>query len=189
MDDHVHDQTLSGCKTGRLNTVSGLGHFAPGFAAKSVSPKVPLWVFLIASETNDLLYFLFSSVGIEPKAIITNMDFNQGVKYLIPISNPWSHGLFMSMIWAMIAAAIAFLFYRDRRTSGVIWLVVFSHWLLDFLMHSNLPLFFDGSPQVGLGLENWGTGFLFMTFLDLLLLAAGIAIYFRTKKRTTTPVR
>jgi membrane-bound metal-dependent hydrolase YbcI (DUF457 family) len=95
------------------------------------------------------------------------------------------YGLFMSMIWAMIAAAIAFLFYRDRRASGMIGLVVFSHWLLDFLMHSNLPLFFDGSPQMGLGLENSGMGFLFMTILDLLLLAVGIVIYFRARKRTT----
>ena len=57
-------------------------------------------------------------------------------------------------------------------------------WLLDFLMHSNLPLFFNGSPQVGLGLENSGTGLLFMTVLDILLLAVGIAIYFRARKRT-----
>ena len=165
--------------------MSGIGHLAPGFAAKSVTPQVPIWALLLAGETNDILYFLFSSVGIEQKAVITVMDFNQGVKYLIPGSNPWSHGLFMSAIWAMIAAAIAFFFYRDRRTSGVIGLVVFSHWILDFLMHSNLPLFFDGSPQVGLGLENSGTGFLFMTVLDLLLLAAGFAIYFRARKQTT----
>jgi membrane-bound metal-dependent hydrolase YbcI (DUF457 family) len=165
--------------------MSGLGHFAPALAAKPVTPKAPLLVLLIASETNDILYFLFSSVGIEPKAVITSMDFDQGFKYLTPVSNPWSHGLFMSVIWAMITAAIAFLFYRDRRTSSMIGLVVFSHWILDFLMHSNLPLFFDGSPQVGLGLENSGIGFLFMTVLDLLLLAAGIAINFRARKLTT----
>jgi membrane-bound metal-dependent hydrolase YbcI (DUF457 family) len=165
--------------------MSGIGHLAPGFAAKSVTPQVPIWVLLLAGETNDILYFLFSSIGIEQKAVITVMDFTQGVKYLTPGSNPWSHGLFMSMIWAMIAAAIAFLFYRDHRTSAVIGLVVFSHWLLDFLMHSNLPLFFDGSPLVGLGLENSGGGFLFMTVLDLLLLAVGIAIFFRARKRIT----
>lgn len=163
--------------------MSGLGHLAPGFAAKSVTPHVPLWALLIAGETNDLLYFLFSSAGIEQKAVITVMDFNQGVKYLTPGSSPWSHGLFMSVIWAMIAAAIAFLFYRDHRTSSVVGLVVFSHWLLDFLMHSNLPLFFEGSPLVGLGLENSGAGFLFMTVLDILLLAVGIAIYCRAGKR------
>lgn len=165
--------------------MSGIGHLAPGFAAKSVTPQVPIWVLLLAGETNDILYFLFSSVGIEQKAVITVMDFNQGVKYLTPGSNPWSHGLFMSVIWAMIAAAIAFLFYRDHRISAVIGLVVFSHWILDFLMHSNLPLLFDGSPQVGLGLENSGSGFLFMTVLDLVLLAAGITVYFKARKQTT----
>lgn len=161
-----------------------MGHLAPALAAKPAVSKTPLWVLLIASETNDILYFLFSSAGIEPKASMV-MDFKLGVRYLTPVSNPWSHGFFMSVIWAMTAAALAFLFYRDRRTSGMIGLVVFSHWLLDFLMHSNLPLFFNGSPQVGLGLENSGVGFLFMTILDLLLLAVGIVIYFKTRKRTT----
>lgn len=165
--------------------MSGIGHLAPGFAAKSVTPQVPIWVLLLAGETNDILYFLFSSVGIEQKAVITVMDFNQGVKYLASGSNPWSHGLFMSVIWAMIAAVIAFLFYQDRRTSGMIGLVVFSHWLLDFLMHSNLPLFFNGSPLVGLGLENSGSGFLFITVLDLVLLAAGVTVYFKARKQTT----
>jgi len=164
--------------------MSGLGHLAPVFAAKSVTPKTPLWILLIASETNDLLSLLFSAVGIEPRVVITQMDFDQGVKYLTPTSSPWSHGLFMSVIWAILAAAIAFLFYRDRRTSIVIGSVVFSHWFLDLLMHSNLPLFFNRSPQVGLGLENSGFGFLFMTVLDLLLLASAIVIYFRARKQT-----
>jgi len=163
--------------------MSGLGHLAPALMAKSATPKVPLLVFVIASETNDILYFLFSSVGIEPKAAIAVMDFNQGVKYLAPVSSPWSHGLLMSIIWTIIAATIGFLFYRDRRISGIIGLAVFSHWLLDFLMHSNLPLFFGGSPQIGLGLENSGGGFLFMTIFDILILAAGIVIYFIARKR------
>jgi len=164
--------------------MSGLGHLAPVFAAKSVTPKTPLWILLIASETNDLLSLLFSAVGIEPRVVITEMDFVQGIRYLAPVTSPWSHGLFMSLIWAMLAAVIVFLVYRDHRTSVVIGSVVFSHWLLDLLMHSNLPLFFDGSPQVGLGLENSGIGFLLMTVLDLLLLASGLVIYFRARKGT-----
>ena len=164
--------------------MSGLGHLAPAFAAKSITPKTPLWILLIASETNDLLSLLFSAVGIEPKAIITVMDFKQGIRYLAPVTSPWSHGLFMSVLWAILAAVIVFLVYRDYRTSVVIGSVVFSHWLLDLLMHSNLPLIFAGSPQVGLGLENSGIGFFFMTVLDLLLLASGIVIYFRARKQT-----
>jgi len=61
-------------------------------------------------------------------------------------------------------------------------LVVFSHWIFDFLMHSNLPLFFEGSPQLGIGLENTGPGFLAITIFDLVVLVVGIAIYFRARK-------
>lgn len=163
--------------------MSGIGHLAPGLAAKSVVVKVPLWVFLLAAETNDLLYFAFTAIGIE-KPATTTMDFTHGVRYLTQGSIPFSHGFFMSVIWSLAAAGIAFLFWRDRRVSLLIGLVIFSHWALDFLMHSNLPLFFDSSPLVGLGLENSGAGFIFMTIFDLVILAAGIVIYFRARSAT-----
>ena len=168
--------------------MSGIGHLAAGFAAKPSAPKIPLWVFLLAGETNDLLYFLFSAAGIEPRSKILTMDFIQGVRYSAAVSNPWSHGLFMSIIWSAMAAGVAFLFYRDRKESMLLVAVTASHWALDFLMHSNLPLFFNGSPLIGLGLENSGPGFLFMTIFDLVILAGGILIYFRGKMRLTAKV-
>ncbi len=165
--------------------MSGIGHFAAGFAARPAAPQAPLWALLVAGEANDLLYFLFTTLGIEPKASIA-MDFTHGVRYLTPGSNPWSHGFFMSAVWAGLAAVVAFLWCRNRRTASVIGLVVLSHWGLDFLMHSNLPLFFDGSPSVGLGLENSGPGFIFMTALDLALLAGGVALYLYSRRRTNS---
>jgi membrane-bound metal-dependent hydrolase YbcI (DUF457 family) len=168
--------------------MTGIGHLAAGFTAKPVEPKIPLWALLVASETNDILYFLFAFIGLEQKAGMT-MDFSQGVKYLTSASNPWSHGLFMSVIWSLIAALIGYLFYKDRRSSLLLGAVVFSHWLLDFLMHSNLPVFFHDSPQVGLGLENSGIGLLFMTIFDLVILAAAIFFYYRAKGRASLPVR
>jgi hypothetical protein len=162
--------------------MSGIGHLAVGFAAKPAAPKIPLWVYLAASETNDLLYFAFTAVGLEQKvSMITS--FTEGVRYSSLVSNPWSHGLFMSVVWTALAAVIAQLVWRDRRSSLLIGAVVFSHWILDFLMHSNLPLFFEGSPTVGIGLEHTGTGFLFMTIFDLIILIVGLVIYFRTRKR------
>ena len=67
--------------------MSGIGHLAVGFAAKPASLKIPLWVFLVAAETNEILYFLFTSIGLEQKAVMT-MNFSQGVKYLAPIVEP-----------------------------------------------------------------------------------------------------
>src|SRR5512139_1744541 len=142
----------------------GPGHFALGLAAKPLAPKVPLLVCLIASEAPDLLYSAFQAIGIE-NAGVTTVDFNQGLKVLVPGSTPWSHSLFMCIVWSILAAAIAYLFYRDRRTSSLIGLVVFGHWVLDFIVNPGLPLLFDGSPKVGLGL--WASSFPLSTILDL----------------------
>lgn len=165
--------------------MSGIGHLAVGLAAKQSTPEVPLWLLLAASETNELLYFVFSSVGLESKAVFT-MDFVRGVNYVTQPVNAWSHGLFMSMIWSLSAAFLAYRFYRNHRTARMIGLVVFSHWILDFLMHSNLPIFFDSTPIIGLGLENSGPGFVFMTLLDLSLLGASILMYMRSRAPKTT---
>ena len=161
--------------------MSGIGHLAVGLAVKPAVSQTPLWALLLASEANDLLYFLFTTTGLEQKVAYT-MSFSQGVQHLTTGSNPWSHGFFMSIVWSLAAAGITLLLTRQRRTAGTIGLVVFSHWVLDFLMHSNLPLFFGSSPLVGIGLENSGPGFIFMTVLDLVLVAAGVSIYLVSRK-------
>jgi len=168
--------------------MSGLGHLAPGLLAKTVEPKVPLWVYLAAGETNDLLYFAFTAIGIE-KPSTTTTSFTEGVKYLTHGFVPWSHGFFMSVVWSAAIAGIAYLVWRDGKVGVLLGGVVFSHWMLDFLMHSNLPLFFDGSPLIGLGLENSGPGFLFITVFDLVFLATGIFVYFRARKRRSKSSR
>ena len=167
--------------------MSGIGHFAAGFAARPSAPQVPLLVLLAASETNEIVYFLATAVGLEESAQMS-ISFTEGVRYASSTVNPWSHGLFMSVIWSLLAAGLAYLFFKDRRAGAVVGAVAFSHWLLDFLMHANLPLFFEGSPLLGLGLENTGPGFIFMTMLDLVLLGGAIAYYVvkRKKKRATT---
>ena len=167
--------------------MSGIGHLAAGFLAKPTTPEVPLWLLLAASETNDLLYFVFSSVGLESKAVFT-IDFVRGVNYVTQPINAWSHGLFMSVIWLLAAAFLAYRYYSNRRAAGMIGLVVFSHWILDFLMHSNLPIFFDSPPFLGLGLENSGAGFIFMTAIDLILLGFGIFVYVRSRPRKSVSI-
>jgi hypothetical protein len=102
----------------------------------------------------------------------------------------------MSAAWSVLAGAIIFLFSRDRRLSLVIGLVIFSHWVLDFIAHDpDLPLFFDGSPLVGLGLEwthtanglvvHWARGLI----AEIGLLVGGIVIYLSARKRTTARTR
>jgi hypothetical protein len=158
----------------------GIGHLGVGLAAKRVAPKASLGILLLAAEAIDLLFGVFWAIGVEhlPKP------------GFVP-SNPWSHGLFMSVVWSLAAAALALLFYRDRRTSIVLGLVVFSHWVLDFISHPmmskvpDLPLFFAGSPRVGLGLYNSTAAIVACEFgLPIL----GFIIYLRARNQLARPI-
>lgn len=145
----------------------------------------PLWVLLIATQALDILSFGFQVIGIEDFGV-SQSNFSQGVTVISTASIPWSHGLFMSVVWSLLAAAIAYLFYRERRTAGIIGLAVFSHWALDFIVHlPDLPLLFSGSQLVGLGLWSSGPGLIVATILEIGLLAGGIAINVVARKRKT----
>lgn len=143
------------------------GHLAIAFAAKPAALKTPLWLLLAATEVLDLLSFTFMGAGIERGAPDPSLA--------------WSHGLFMSVVWSAIMGAIVFLIFKDHRSSLITGLLVFSHWILDFLSHkSDLPLFFKGSPLVGLGLEQ---SVLIGVIMEFSMLAVGVAIYLYTANK------
>jgi hypothetical protein len=90
----------------------------------------------------------------------------------------------MSIVWSVVVAVIAFLFSRNRRTSIVIGLMVFSHWVLDFIVYPNMPVSFDGSPVIGLGLITSAPGLILGIILEIVLIGGGIASYRFSRKRT-----
>ena len=145
-----------------------LGHFAVGFAAKPVTPRVSLGILLVATQVIDILYAIFLLVGVGH-----------------PGGSPWDHGLVMSLIWSATAFVISIIFYRDIRSGILIGFLVLSHWVCDFISWDHaLPLAFSDSPLVGLGLYN-SVGV--MLTGDFGLFGGGIAIYLlRTKANDRT---
>ena len=158
-----------------------LGHFSVGLAAKPAAPKVSLGVLLLASWILDVFAIAFGFTAIERAEI----------------GNPWSHGLFMSVVWSVAFGLFAKRIYRDYRAGMVVGLLVFSHWVLDFISHpipfstfswrswqwsyghplpSDLPLLFGGSPKVGLGLYN-AISAVEATALELGMFILGGAVY------------
>ena len=161
----------------------GPGHLGIGFAAKPIAPRVPLWLLLVATEALDLLSFVFVTIGIEQLGV-TQVDIHQGLQFVTLGHIPWSHGLLMSVVWSLVFALLALLIYRDKQTSVVLGLAVFSHWILDFIVHApDLPLFFADSPLLGLGLWSSGPGLILSGVLEIALLAGGIAVYVNDRKR------
>jgi hypothetical protein len=73
---------------------------------------------------------------------------------------------------------VVFFIIRDLRSSVLVALAVFSHWMLDFIVHlPDLPLAFASSRRVGLGLWGSGPGLVISGILELVLLGGGLTIY------------
>lgn len=158
--------------------MAGIAHCGVGLAAKRFAPKVRLGVLLLGAYAIDVVFVVFRLAGIEhlPKTGLVT-------------TAPYSHGLFMSVIWSAIAALITALISRNFRISVVIGLFVFSYWVVDFIAKpmrfvfptdSGLPLLFDGSPTVGLSLWSSQIGAYVGEFATLIL---GIVIYILTLRK------
>ncbi|MGC1646040.1 MAG: hypothetical protein WA741_09450, partial [Candidatus Sulfotelmatobacter sp.] len=95
------------------------------------------------------------------------------------------HGLFMSVIWSVAAALLSARIFRDYRAGAVVGLLVFSHWVLDFISHPmgfghpqtpDLPLLFHGSRNVGLGLYN-SIGVTQAILIEVAIFIPGAVVY------------
>jgi hypothetical protein len=154
-----------------------IAHLGVGLAAKPLVPRASLGVLLLAGQALDVLCGLLMVTGVE------RMRVSPGITRMTPLDlyyYPFSHGLLMSLVWATLFALVGFWLYRDRRTSLVLGLLVFSHWVLDWISHRpDLPLLFDGSPKVGLGLWNSVAG---TVAVELGVFLGGLALYLRATR-------
>ncbi|MBI5954593.1 MAG: hypothetical protein HY865_23295 [Chloroflexi bacterium] len=153
--------------------MAAMTHMAVGLAAKRVAPKTPVIVLILAAYVIDMIWGVFYYFGIETMA--------DGAT-----TNPWSHGLLMSLVWSALVGGIVFGISRNRRAGWIAALLVFSHWVIDFISHpmlfafpndTGLSLLFEGSPTVGLGL--WRTE-LGMNIGEYGVLAVGAVFYILT---------
>jgi len=159
-----------------------IGHYAVALAAKKAAPKVSLGTLFLSAQLVDLLWPLFLLIGIEHVRIdpgntaVTPLDF-----YDYPIT----HSLLGAMLWSLAFGSVYYIFRREIKSSSVIALAVFSHWILDLVSHRpDLPLGFGGSAYLGLGLWNSVPATL---AVETLLYASGVALYLsatRAKDRT-----
>jgi hypothetical protein len=156
-----------------------IGHYAVAFAARRYDRRTPLWLYFLAVQGLDLLWAPLVLAGFERVRIVP------GITAASPLDlyyMPYSHGLPAALLWGALAAGIARRF--ARRSVGAPWLLggaVFSHWLLDLIVHRpDLPLLGD-QWKVGAGLWNHPP----LSFgLEAALLALGVAIYLRAVRPT-----
>jgi hypothetical protein len=129
-----------------------IGHFGVGFGAKAAAGRAALGTLFLSAQFLDLLWPSLLLLGIEEVRIapgITTVTPLEFVRY------PVSHGLMAVVLWATLLAVVYQLVRRYTAGALAVWLLVVSHWVLDFITHRpDLPLY-PGSRLVGL--ELWAS--------------------------------
>jgi len=153
-----------------------VGHYGVSFAARSWDKAIPLWVLFIAVQLLDFAWAPLVLLGIEKVRIVP------GITATNPLDlyyMPYTHSLVAALLWSAGAFAAYRLAVRNggNRAALVVAVAVFSHWVLDFVVHRpDLPIY-DDTAKVGLGLWNFpATAF----GLETALLFAGLWLYFQT---------
>jgi hypothetical protein len=158
-----------------------IGHFAVGYAAKRVAPRVPLPVLFGAAQLADIVWPILVALGIEQVRIGTG---ETPFLTLMFVSYPYSHSLLMLAIWGVVLALAYRAVTGDHAATPVLIALVLSHWVLDFATHRpDMPLY-PGSQKYGLGLWYSVAGTL---GIECAMFAIGVWIYSRsTRPRDAT---
>jgi hypothetical protein len=154
------------------------GHVGAGLAIGSAERRVNVGVFIGAALLLDGVLWLLVLLGWEQVAIPA--DFIR--THQPDFEFPYSHGLVASLVWSAIAGAAAFvgcarLPAARARVAALTAAAVFSHWLLDALVHQpELPLAGATSTAVGLGL--WRHMFVALA-VEAAIVGTGLLLFIR----------
>ncbi len=161
-----------------------VGHYGVSFAVRRSDDSIPLWVLFVAVQLLDVVWAPLVLLGVEKVRIVPGFTATNPLDLYYM---PYTHSLVAALLWSAAAAAL----YRFlRRPSGLrasllVGAAVFSHWVLDFVVHRpDLPLF-DDSAKVGLGLWNRPA----LAFgLEAALLLGGVALFLRNRSVRRVPL-
>lgn len=156
------------------------GHFGIAAAVKATQPRLPLWSLIVATQLLDILFIPLNLAGVE------RTDTSIGTGYGETIFHAdYTHSLVGALLIAVVAG------FAARRAWGAkggyaIASVVFSHWLLDLIVHrADMPILPGNAgelPLLGFGL--WKYAGISM-ILETAILAIGFAMYVRYAMKGT----
>ena len=149
-----------------------IGHHGVAFAAKAVAPRANLGALFLATMWLDIMWPMFLLAGVEEVKVtpgitaVTPFDF---------VYYPYSHSLLFAILWGLLVARVMLSITQDGWVSAVCGFVVFSHWLLDLIVHrADLPIMPGADEKAGFGLWNSWSGTLTAEFVTF---GGGLALY------------
>ncbi len=131
------------------------GHFGLAAGVKAREPAVPLWALMLATQWLDVVFVPLFVAKVETIDVIGGgaPGYGNGI-----IHADYTHSLVGAIALAIVFAIPAGLRW-GRRAAVILGAVVFSHWILDLIVHRHdmplLPGAPADAPHVGFGLWRW----------------------------------
>src|SRR5438552_1919298 len=162
-----------------------VGHYGVAFAVKTERNKIPLWVLFVAVQLLDFLWAPFVLLGIEKVRFVPGITATNALDLYYM---PYTHSLLGALFWSAVAFAIYKIGWRNNASNKAALLVgfaVFSHWLLDLIVHRPDLALYDDTWKVGFGLWNYRG---IEVGLEIGMLLVGAGIYLRNNGAVTRKI-
>lgn len=157
------------------------GHFGLAAAVKAREPQMPVWSLMLATQLLDVVFLVLYGLGLEGFRSATGGGTGYGQLYIIA---DYSHSLVGALAISLVALIVASVAW-GRRSGLIIGFMVFSHWLLDLLVHrADMPILPGNAGNLPrLGLSLWAIPWL-SAFVELCILLTGAYLYYHAAMRS-----
>ena len=125
------------------------GHFTTALIANQKFPKASLLYFLIISQLQDFLWFVFHYLGLEPTNPSDAFDaslINMSVDMI------YSHDLLPLLVWLILGFTLGKLLFKSTQIGLVSMALVLIHFVLDFFSGHMHHVFGAETMELGFGL-------------------------------------
>jgi hypothetical protein len=157
-----------------------VGHYGPSFAGKALDKenRIPLWLLFIAVQFVDVLWAIFVLLGVEKVRIVPSLPSSPLDLYYMP----YTHSLVGALGWSLFAFLFCQLVpkLRGARSGWIVGAAVFSHWILDLIVHRPDLALYDSVFKMGLGFWNYPIP---AFILEMLVLFGGASLYAKSAAR------
>lgn len=154
------------------------GHYATALIAHQKFPKGTLLFFLAVSQFQDICWFIFHYLGLEPTGPIDVFD---ATVANMTVTMMYSHHLLPQFIWAGVVFLLGRILFKST-TIGLVAVALFvGHIVLDFFSGHGHHLFGANTIAIGLGL--YAKSPYLAILIEAIFMVAALTYYFRAEAK------
>jgi membrane-bound metal-dependent hydrolase YbcI (DUF457 family) len=157
------------------------GHYSVSFAGRAEEKRLPLWLLFLAVQWIDVMWSIFVLLGIEKVRIVPGFTASNDLDLYYM---PYTHSLLGVLCWSALAYVVCQLFapWRGTKSGLILAAAVFSHWVLDLIVHVPDMALYGSVGKMGFGLWNYRAA---AFALEMAVLFGGAALLYRTAAHKT----